>query len=84
MKLTDIELLAALENLRIKGGDIDDYSIRVASAIIAKNLGYNSRAEWTEKVRESGLVKYGICDDKESAEANYTYLMGKLDSERRL
>ena len=81
MKLTDIELLAALENLRIgyQYRDIDDYTIRIVSAIVAKNLGYKDRAEWTEKVSESGLVKYEICDDTEAARANYLRLMEKLD-----
>lgn len=82
MKLTDIELLAALENLRIQHSD-DDYILRVASAIVAKCFGYNDRVEWTEKVAESGLVKYGLYNDTEAAKLNYKKLMKKLDAECR-
>lgn len=90
MKLTDIELLAALENLRIKYENDKyadaDFVLRVASAIVAKNCGYNSRADWTKIVRNSGLVDYDVAPTgrtlslQEMAEVNYKKLMDKLDS----
>lgn len=81
-KITEIELLAILENLRISHPN-DDYILRVASAIVAKSFGYNSRADWTEKVREAELVEYGPIDSIEKAQVNYKKLMDNLDSARR-
>lgn len=77
MKLTDIELLATLENLRISNPN-DDYILRVASAIVAENFGYKSRADWTQATRESGLVEYGLFDDVEAAKENYNRLIKKM------
>lgn len=90
MKLTDIELLAALENLRIRhenDNDISvDFALRIASAIVAKNCGYNSRADWTRIVRNAGLVDYdsvGVMPMEANAEINYRKLMEKLDKPDR-
>ena len=75
MKLTEIELLALLENFRIIHQN-DDYIIRSLSADIALAFGYKSRADWTEKVRESGLVEYGtVHDNPETAKENYAAIM---------
>ena len=78
MKLTEIELLAALENLRICHPD-NDHILRVASAIVASCFGYTSRIEWTEKALNLGLVEYGL-NNGETAKLNYKRLMDKLDS----
>ena len=87
MKLTDIELLAALENLRIRYTNDKyasvDFVLRVASAIVAKNCGYNARADWTKFVRNAGLVDYdpwGALTMAVTAEINYRKLMEKLDT----
>lgn len=85
MKLTDIELLAAPENLRIIHANDkpqnNDWILRVASAIVAHNCGYNDRATWTAQLRENGLVKYGLWEDAEQAKEIYKNLMEKLDKE---
>lgn len=76
MKLTELELLAALENLRIRHSE-SDYILRVASGIVAKCFGYDDRIEWTEKVADAGLVEYR---DSSKAEKHYKELMDKLDN----
>ena len=77
-KLNNIELLAALEALRIKKPN-DDYILRVASAIVAQNFGYKSRADWTEEVRKAGLLSYDPITEREEAETTYSDLMRRLD-----
>ena len=78
MLISELELLAALENLRIMNPN-DDYILRVASATVAKSFGYDSRAEWTEKLDDSGLVEYGIYDNIDKAKENYKSIMQKLE-----
>lgn len=80
-KLTDLEVLAALENLRIykqRSNDSIDNIIRVCSAIVARNAGFESRTDWTEAISSIGLVDYGIMsrtEEEETARENYKKIM---------
>lgn len=80
-KLTDLEVLAALENLRIykqSSNDSIDNIIRVCSAIVARNAGFESRTDWTEIISSIGLVNYGIMsrtEEEETARENYKKIM---------
>lgn len=86
MRLTDIEILSALENLRIRkinSVESPEHIIRICSAIIAKNAGYSSREEWTKDAVAAGLVKYFPTDRQEEAEQaklQYFELMSKLNA----
>lgn len=80
--LEDIEILAALENLRIRIGQKEDadYALRVASAIVAEAIGCKGRAEWASRLREMGLTASEYDPDgKDRAEVLYNCAMGKLD-----
>lgn len=80
--LEDIEILAALENLRIKIGRKEDadYALRVASAIVANAIGYKDRYTWAHQLREQGLTASEYDPDgKDRAEILYNCAMGKLD-----
>lgn len=80
--LEDIEILAALENLRIRIGQRKDadYALRVASAIVAESIGYKGRSEWSSLLREQGLTASEYDPDGiERAEVLYNCAMGKLD-----
>ncbi len=76
--ISELEILAALDNLRIMNPN-DDYILRVATAVVARAFGYENRAEWTEKLDESGLVEYGIYDNIDKARENYNSIMKKLE-----
>lgn len=65
--MTELEILAILENLRIKNKN-DDYILRVASSIVAEYFGYTDRHTWTKKLDSAGLVKYGMEESTEHAE----------------
>lgn len=84
MRLTDLELLATLENLRLckwNTPESPDYIIRVCSAIVAENAGYKSRIEWTEAAANAGLVDYAplsAIETAEQAKANYKKLNDKM------
>lgn len=79
MKLTELELLAILENLRIIKGEDDDYILRLVSGIVAEYFGYSNRADWSGEVRRVGLVKNdGLYDDYDAAKVNYEKLLNKL------
>ena len=67
-----IEILAILENLRIRYPD-HDHILRVASACVAACFGYTCRAEWTGECARLGLVDYN--DHGNAAEVNYFRLM---------
>lgn len=71
--MTNLELLAMLENLRIQHSE-DDYILRVASAIAAEYFGYTDRHTWTQKLDAAGLVKYGMEQNIEHAKGMYEEL----------
>lgn len=80
--LEDIEILAALENLRIRIGQREsaDFALRVASAIVAEAIGYKARAEWASRLRELGMTASEFnADGMNRAEILYNCAMGKLD-----
>lgn len=80
--LEDLEILAALENLRIGIGQKEDadFALRAASAIIAKAIGYTSRHEWASYLRELDMIGSDRSSEgKDRAESLYNYTMGKLD-----
>lgn len=73
--MENIEILAILENLRIRHPE-NDHILRVASACVAVCLGYRSRADWTGECARLGLVDYS---DISAAELNYKRLLEKAD-----
>lgn len=75
--MTNIEILAILENLRLRNPD-DDGILRVASACVATCFGYQTRAQWKEECRSLGLVDY---NDPFAAELNYQKLLEKAEQE---
>lgn len=80
--LEDIEILAALENLRIRIGQKEDadYALRVASAIVAEAIGYKDRYTWSSRLRKQGLTASEYDPDgKDRAEVLYNCAMGKLE-----
>lgn len=84
--LPDFEVLAALENLRLRkqnSTESPDYILRVATAIVAKSIGYNSRADWTAALQEFGAVEYmtDAIEQAQRADLKYQELMNKLDAE---
>lgn len=61
--LTDLEVLAQLENLRLTKWDSRenaDYILRVATAVVASAMGYKDRAEWETDLRKASLVTYSF------------------------
>lgn len=74
--MTNIEVLAVLENLRIRHPE-NDHILRVASACVAACFGYKRRLDWTGELSRLGLVDYS---DPMAAELNYKRLMDKADS----
>lgn len=73
--MENIEILAILENLRIRHPE-SDHILRVASACVAVCFGYKSRADWTGECSRLGLVDYSNIS---SAEINYKRLLDKAD-----
>lgn len=76
--MSNIEILAVLENLRLRYPE-HDHILRVASACVAACFGYKCRADWTGELSSLGLVDY---NDHGAAEINYERLMEKADSLR--
>jgi hypothetical protein len=74
--MENIEILAILENLRLRHPEYD-HILRVASACVAVCFGYNCRADWTGECSRLGLVDYS---NFASAEINYMRLLNKADS----
>lgn len=74
--MENIEILAILENLRIRHPE-SDHILRVASACVAVCFGYRSRADWTRDLSRLGLVDYSNLN---AAEVNYKRLLDKADS----
>lgn len=77
--MTNIEILAILENLRLRNPN-DDGILRVASACVATCFGYRTRAEWKEECQHLGLVDYS---DPFAAELNYQKLLEKAEQEAK-
>lgn len=82
-KISDTELLAALENLRLKkwnSTESPDYILRVATAIVAANIGYKSRSEWSEELQRLGLIEYKVSQvaAAEAAAVKYEMFMSRL------
>jgi hypothetical protein len=77
--MTDLEILAVLENLRLRHPE-NDYILRVASACVAACFGFKTRADWTGELSRLGLVDYS--DHGHAAELNYKRLMDKADQLR--
>lgn len=80
--LDDIEVLAELENFRLKKQntkDPVDFVLRVASAIVANAMGYPDRATWVSDLKKANLVSYGgtVEDEMMRAEAMDDYFYGK-------
>lgn len=84
MRLTDLELLAMMENVRLykwDSAESPDYIIRLCAAIVAENAGYKSRIDWTESAADAGLVDYMPLDAvgrARQAKENYKKLNDKL------
>jgi hypothetical protein len=74
--MTELEILAILENLRIRHPE-SDHILRVASACVAVCFGFKRRADWTSELSRLGLVNYA---DRSAAEINYKRLLDKADS----
>ena len=73
--MENIEILAILENLRLRHPE-NDHILRVASACVAACFGYRSRADWTGECVRLGLVDY---TDRSAAEINYQRILTKAD-----
>ena len=82
MLIHELELLALLENLRLRSPN-DDEPIRICSAIVAMACGYKSRADWIDELKKAELVYYSHDreEEKEKAEVQYRQLFEKLDEE---
>ena len=76
--MSNIEILAILENLRLRHPE-NDHILRVASACVAACFGYKRRADWTGECVRLGLVDY---TNREAAELNYKLLLDKADAIR--
>lgn len=74
--MSNLEILAILENLRLRHPE-SDHILRVASACVAVCFGYKSRADWSGELYQLGLVDY---NDRNAAELNYKRLLDKADS----
>lgn len=75
--MTDLEILAILENLRLRHPE-SDHILLVASACVAVCFGFKRRADWTAELSRLDLVDYG--DHGTAAEVNYKKLLDKADS----
>lgn len=75
--MTELEILAILENLRIRHPE-SDHILRVASACVAVCFGFKRRTDWTAELSRLGLVDY--TDHGAAAEINYKRLLDKADS----
>lgn len=54
-----LQMLDLLDDYRRNNQDkIDDYSVRVACALIAKQAGYKSRNEWCDDLAKDATTKY--------------------------
>lgn len=74
--MTELEILAILENLRIRHPE-NDHILRVASACVAVCFGFKRRTDWTSELSRLGLVDYA---NHGAAEINYQRLLDKADS----
>ena len=74
--MTNLEVLAVLENLRLRYPE-HDHILRLASACVAACFGFKSRANWTGELSRLGLVDYN--DHGYAAEVNYKRLLDKAD-----
>lgn len=75
--MSNLEILAVLENLRLRHPE-NDHILRVASACVAACFGYRCREDWTAELSRLGLVDYN--DHGYAAELNYYKLMEKADA----
>ena len=74
--MSNLEILAILENLRLRHPE-SDHILRVATACVAVCFGYRSRADWSSQLSQLGLVNYS--DHGTAAEINYKRLLDKAD-----
>lgn len=80
--LSDLEVLAALENLRLtkwNSTEDPDFILRVVTAVVAHGMGYSSRVDWTHDLKENGLVHYDVdvVEQAEKAKKMYEDLIGR-------
>ncbi len=78
--MKDLEVLAALENLRLmheNGKESADLVLRFATAVVAEAMGFGGRADWTRVLKNECLVNYdGFGEDKvEIARRHYEELV---------
>lgn len=82
--LSDLELLATVENLRRSRETMSstDETLRIATAIIANACGYKSRSTWVDVLRRAGLIVSCIDPEEEAAESKALYkdLMEKMEA----
>lgn len=77
--MSNLEILAVLENLRLRYPE-HDHILRLASACVAACFGYKSRVDWTGELSDAGLVDYS--NPLGAADLNYKRLLDKADSIR--
>lgn len=77
--MTNLEILAVLENLRLIHPE-HDRILRLASACVATCFGFRSRMEWQSELSRLGLVDYSNPFGK--ADLNYKRLLDKADELR--
>lgn len=75
--MSNLEILAILENLRLRYPE-HDHIMRVATACVARCFGFRSRIDWTGELSRLGLVDYA--DHGHAADLNYQRLMEKADA----
>ena len=61
----ELKLLDDIEEIRQKVADNPknyptDYTVRLISAIVSEYVGYKSRTEWTDELKEHSESKYAI------------------------
>ena len=55
--LEDLEVLALLENHRIRSQSMDtDTALRIAISIVAEAIGYEGKHSWASLLREQNLI----------------------------
>lgn len=60
-KESKLKILALLEAHRLYANSKQaslDFALRVCVAIVAKVLGYDNRADWTDEIQKLGLIDY--------------------------
>lgn len=77
--MSNLEILAVLENLRLRYPE-HDHILRLASACVAACFGFRSRVEWTGELSRLGLVDYN--NPFGTADLNYKRLLDKADELR--